>query len=80
MKYVICRYNGNSKGIRLTVGKLYEVLEYFNSINYGTTILIKDNSGDEMNYSMIGDNNIAWFEDATAEIREEKLNKILKTP
>ena len=66
-----CIYNGGSD-IRLTVGKLYEVL---NRVDIGTvdeSITIIDDVDDESIY-YIND----WFINATEEIRNEKIEKIL---
>ncbi len=72
MKSVICVYDGTELGLgrRLTIGKIYEVIELINNI-----VVITDNLGDQANYVMISDNKV-WFEDATPYIREEKLNKL----
>jgi hypothetical protein len=72
MKSVICVYDGMElgHGRRLTIGKIYEVIELINNI-----VVITDNLGDQANYVMISDNKV-WFEDATPYIREEKLNKL----
>ena len=54
MKYVMCVYDGGAT-IRLTIGKIYEVLE-FKSIGfdnkYSPVIEIEDNTGDIVSYSM----------------------------
>ena len=70
MKYVKCLYASvNTK--RLTSNKIYEVLDYFID-NDGEYVEIIDNTGDKVIYSV--DEN--WFEDATAEMRDKKLNDL----
>ena len=73
MKSVICVHDGIElgHGIRLTIGKIYEVNELIND----NIVVITDNLGDQANYVMISDNKV-WFEDAKPYIREEKLNKL----
>ena len=73
MKSVICVYDGIELGLgrRLTIGKIYEVIELIND----NIVVITDNLGDQANYVMISDTKV-WFEDATPYIREEKLNKL----
>jgi hypothetical protein len=81
MKWVRCVYKGSidrltvGKIDRLTVGKIYEVLNQ--SDIYQTVRIITDN-GEILTYFMIIKGCIIWFEDATAEIRDMKLNKILE--
>ena len=69
----MCVYDGmdGEFSTRLTIGKIYEVLE----IPSCDIIFIKDDVGDEVTYVMISDDKV-WFEDATAYIREETLNKL----
>lgn len=69
MRYVKCLYV--EIGSRLTLNKIYEVFDYFidNDIKY---VEIIDNTGDKATYLV--ENN--WFEDATAEIRDKKLNEL----
>lgn len=73
MKSVICVYDGIElgHGRRLTIGKIYEVIELIND----NIVVITDNLGDQVNYVMISDTKV-WFEDATPYIREETLNKL----
>lgn len=73
MKSVICVYDGmdGEFSTRLTIGKIYEVLEMPSC----DIIFIKDDVGDQANYVMISDTKV-WFEDATPYIREENLNKL----
>jgi hypothetical protein len=87
MKYVRCVHDGfdsntDYRSVRLTIGKIYEVLE----INYnkdGISIHILDNLNTKVSYYISV--NFAslnksehWFVDATSELREEKINKILE--
>jgi hypothetical protein len=70
MKYVKCLYTEvNSR--RLTLNKIYEVLDYFidGDDNY---VEIIDNTGDKAIYSVYKN----WFEDATVEMRDKKLNDL----
>jgi len=83
MKYVKCVYDGVSGGgIRLTIGKIYEVLALHevlpsNELTHDSPIIeIQDNMGDIISYSMYNDK-LQWFIDATPEIREQKINSIL---
>ena len=81
MKYVKCVYDGvSSGGIRLTIGKIYEVLVFqeakVEEHKYSPIIEIEDNIGDIISYSMYNDT-LEWFIDATPEIREQKINSIL---
>ncbi len=75
MKYVRCIYNNNSH-IRLTINKIYEVINLFQIDNQILSIQIIDNKGDESAY-FIKNNDIVWFEDATAYIRDNKINELL---
>jgi hypothetical protein len=83
MKYVRCVYDGfngeySAISIRLTIGKIYEVLE----INYnkdGISIHILDNLNTKACYYIVCSvDSKNWFVDATSELREEKINKILE--
>jgi len=69
MRYVKCLYV--EVGSRLTLNKIYEVFDYFidNDTSY---VEIIDNTGDKAIYSVEKN----WFEDATAEIRDKKLNEL----
>lgn len=69
----MCVYDGieQGHGRRLTIGKIYEVIELIND----NIVIITDNLGDQANYVMISDTKV-WFEDATPHIREETLNKL----
>ncbi len=75
MKYARCIYNNNSH-IRLTTNKIYEVINVFQIGDQIISILIIDNKGDESAY-FIKNNDIVWFEDATAYIRDNKINNLL---
>ena len=69
MKYVRCLYV--EIGSRLTLNKIYKVSDYF--IDKDTMYVeIIDNTGDKAIYSEEKN----WFEDATAEIRDRKLNDL----
>lgn len=72
MKKVICVYNGIElgRGKRLTIGKIYDVIEFIRD----NLIVIKDDQGDEANYIMVEDK--VWFEDATSYIRDQKLKEL----
>lgn len=72
MKSVICVYDGmdGEHSTRLTIGKIYELISLIDNF-----ICIKDDIGDKTNYVMISDDKV-WFEDATAEIRDKKLNEL----
>ena len=69
MKYVKCLYV--EVGSRLTSNKIYEVFDYFID-NDGEYVEIIDNTGDKATYLLEKN----WFEDATAEIRDNKLNDL----
>lgn len=84
MKYVRCIYN-NKSHIRLTINKIYEVINVFQIGNQIISIQIIDNKGDESSY-FIKNNDIVWFEDATAyivlrtlvyRVRDNKINNLL---
>jgi hypothetical protein len=69
MKYVKCLYV--EIGSRLTLNKIYKVSDYF--IDKDTMYVeIIDNTGDKAIYSVEKN----WFEDATVEIRDKKLNDL----
>ena len=69
----MCVYDGmdGKFSTRLTIGKIYEVLEMPSQ----DIVFIKDDIGDEVSYVMISDDKV-WFEDSTPYIREENLNKL----
>ncbi len=69
MKYVKCLYV--EVGSRLTLNKIYEVFDYFVD-NDNKYVEIIDNTGDKAIYSVEKN----WFEDASAEIRDKKLNDL----
>ena len=68
MKYVKCM---NPLGVNLTYQKIYEVIRFYTSdwskITYH--VIIND-QGVETTYDDL------WFEDATAEIRQNKLEEL----
>ena len=68
MKYVKCM---NPLGVNLTYQKIYEVIRFYTSdwskITYH--VIIND-QGVETTYDEL------WFEDATAEIRQNKLEEL----
>lgn len=72
MKWVKCIYSDTDYDI--TVGKVYKVLRSYGEDN--ETIKIYNDLGKEGYWSMLVDDNI-WFEDVTAEIRDNKINEIL---
>lgn len=74
MKWVRCVYNGDYSDI--TVGKIYEVLNV-NTLDNDVVINIVNDLGRKDYWSMKGINNEIWFEDITAEIRDNKINQIL---
>jgi hypothetical protein len=69
MKYVKCLYV--EIGSRLTLNKIYKVSDYFFDKDTMYVEII-DNTGDKAIYSVEKN----WFEDATAEIRDKKLNDL----
>jgi hypothetical protein len=69
MKYVKCLYV--EVGSRLTLNKIYEVFNHL-VIGDDSYVEIIDNTGDRSTYLVNKD----WFEDATAEIRDKKLNDL----
>ncbi len=73
MKSVMCVYDGmdGKHSNRLTIGKIYEVLE----MPSHDIIFIKDDIGDEVSYVMVSGEHV-WFKDATAYTREEKLKEL----
>lgn len=84
MKWVRCLYDGDHLVIKdkddnivkptITTGKIYEVVEYL--IEMGEEyIKITNNSGNIVLYAMTYDR--IWFEDVTAEVRDNKINQIL---
>lgn len=84
MKYVKCVYTGleiSSTSRRLTLGKIYKVLKFRHSVDYygeySPVIEIIDNVGDRVSYVMYSSHKVEWFVDATSDIREERINRIL---
>lgn len=68
MKYVKCM---NPLGVNLTYQKIYEVIRFYTSDWSKLTyhVIIND-QGVETTYDEL------WFEDATAEIRQNKLEQL----
>ena len=84
MKWVKCVYTIN-KDI-LTPNKIYSVIKTSNH-NFGTSkgggieeivtyVTLLNNNGDENTYTMIDNHNNAWFINADAEVRDNKLNEL----
>ena len=75
MKWVRCV---NKLGHGFTYNKIYEVKNYFdwNGLKY---IELIDDDGRITTYDMFPShpNDKIWFEDATAEVRENKINSII---
>lgn len=68
MKYVECVHE--SASVPLTKGKIYEVI-----YSHPEWVRIIDDVGDNRTY-YIRDTDGIWFVDATALIREQKLNQL----
>jgi hypothetical protein len=78
MKWVRCLYN-NPYALGqadITVGKVYKVLYNYGEDNE-TIIIIYNDLGKESYWSMLGADGRTWFEDVTAEIRDNKINQVL---
>lgn len=85
MKWVKCVYNGDNN--HLTIGKIYKVINHFPGRNERVEI-IKDNNVLRDFYLRDIDgmwhedateiNQLVWFEDADAEVRDNKINQIIK--
>ena len=73
MKWVKCIISSSKNVSGLTTGKIYDVIKY-NKYN-DDAIVIKNDYNQEGIYYM-KDSTGVWFEDATAEIREEKLKEL----
>ncbi len=71
MKWVKCLYTGGLSTI--TLGKIYEVLSIVNNNN----ICFINDSGYENLWLVIDGLDNTWFEDATAEVRNNSINQIL---
>lgn len=68
MKYVKCM---NPLGVNLTYQKIYEVIRFYTSDWSKLTYhVIVNDLGDEVTFDMV------WFEDADAEIRQNKLEEL----
>lgn len=74
MKWVKCI---NRLGIALTYGKIYEVKAYYDWNNLKYIELIDDDDRLITIDMFTSHNAKIWFEDATAEIRNNKINSIL---
>jgi hypothetical protein len=75
MKWVKCIYSGS--GNELTIGKIYKVINYSNVNKLDETVeIIKDDG--ELRELLLVDPDGIWFEDADAEVRDNKINDILK--
>ena len=78
MKWVRCLYAGgefdNPPVFRITIGKDYKVL--FND-GFNQIITIIDDFGMKDYWSMQDTDGEFWFEDITAEVRDNKINAIL---
>jgi len=72
MKWVKCVYNGSGDFDSLTVGKIYKVVNH-NTDKESVDII---NDKNELRNLYIIDGHGRWFEDVTAEVRNDKLNKI----
>jgi hypothetical protein len=82
MMYVKCVYDGCDGDVsrRLCIGRIYKVLNITDSTDNGLSPIVNiiDDLGHDSSYIMTGSEGKIWFIDATSDIREEKLNKILK--
>lgn len=78
MKWVKCIYDsGGLDGV--TVGKIYEVLSFKDGIiidGMENLIIIIDDLGKKNSWFM-NSVDYNWFEDATAEVRNNNINKVL---
>ena len=72
MNKVIYRKNETPRHYSFTYGKIYDVIEYDKKNN---TISILDDKG-EKSICYLYEDGTDWFEDATAEIRDNKLNEL----
>ena len=80
MKWVKCVYNDDNYFNDFTVGKIYEVLSvasFIGSNEIGPVIDIIDDKGESVAMYMQDADGI-WFEDADAEVRDNKINQIIK--
>lgn len=78
MKWVRCLYNGSGVwGNELTIGKIYKVINYSNMNKLNETVeIIKDDG--ELRELLLVDPDGIWFEDADAEVRDNKINQIFQ--
>ena len=80
MKWVKCIYNIDTHALGhgdITVGKVYKVLYNYDEANE-TIITIYNDLGKESYWSLLGADGRTWFEDITAEIRDNKINQVLR--
>ena len=71
MKYVKCVYE-SSGSLPITLNKIYEVV-HFNRERELVEI-VNDDGHEDLYY--VSDTDVTWFVDATAFVREEKLNDL----
>jgi len=78
MKWVKCLYSGSGDwGNELTIGKIYKVINYSNVNKLDETVeIIKDDG--ELRELLLVDPDGIWFEDADAEVRDNKINQIFQ--
>ena len=74
MKAVRFVYKGGTD-FPLTIGKIYEVISY-NKDNTSSDFVVIINDYGMKEFYYIKDTDGIWFVDATADIREQKLNDI----
>jgi len=77
MKWVRCLYKGYDWDNDLTVGKIYKVINYYYVDKINETVEIIKDDGELAKLFLVDPEGI-WFEDITAEIRDNKINDILK--
>ena len=85
MKWVKCLYNGSSDN-GLTIGKIYKVINHYPGSVWDERVeIIKDrhvidiiNDKGESVAMYMKDGDGVWFEDADAEVRDNKINQIIK--
>lgn len=77
MKWVKCVYNGGSGDNELTIGKIYKVIIYYPGSVWDERVDIEKDNRVLSNLYLL-DTDGRWFEDATAEVRDNKINQILK--
>ena len=81
MKWVRCLYDGAYwEYTNITRGNVYEVIDLSSCIfgtSYTTGICIINDLGKKYYYPLYDNKGNLWFEDITAEIRDNKINEIL---